>query len=153
MSVSLAVNPLPEEEADFSLDKMEQARLQSIGTIVSRLQDLLDEYGNPSYQCPTGYHSFECGSILYGSLSRQMKLAGLLMNSSTASCYGLGFWETYTKLQDIKSPVWYDCRGHTWKHRNTPELHPCNLRERVDKIIAEVIHLADGFSFKDFGRA
>jgi hypothetical protein len=153
VSVRLAVNPRVEQKADCPLDKIDQARLQAIVTVVSRLRDLLDENGNPSYQCPHSCHSFECGSILYGALSRQMRSAGLPTDPPTALCYGLGFWETYTKLQDIKSPVWYDLRNHGLKSKRLLNPHPCSLRERVDNIIAEVIHLADGFSLRDFGRA
>jgi hypothetical protein len=83
-----------------------------------------------------------------------MKSAGLPMDSPMAAPYcGLGFWDTYTKLQDIRSPAWYDQRSYKSKGKRLPDPHPCDLNERVHKIIAEVIHLANGFDLRDFGRA
>jgi len=43
-TVRLAINPLLKEEADFLLDGIDQTRLQAIGTVVLRLQDLLNKY-------------------------------------------------------------------------------------------------------------
>ncbi|KAK3208892.1 hypothetical protein GRF29_69g21024 [Pseudopithomyces chartarum] len=59
------------------IDKIEQVRVQGIDAIVAQLHDLLSEYGNPNYSCPSGNYSFECGSILFGALTREMQSAGL----------------------------------------------------------------------------
>jgi hypothetical protein len=59
----------------------------------------------------------------------------------------------HIKLQDIKSPEWYEWRNHGWKSKRLPNPHSRSLREKVDSIIAEIIHLADGFNLGDFERA
>ncbi|KAH8725724.1 hypothetical protein GQ44DRAFT_599689, partial [Phaeosphaeriaceae sp. PMI808] len=78
----------------------------AIGTVFSQLRDLLEEFRSPLYRCLRG-DSFECGSILYGALFREMELQGLLP-IPTAPYSGLRVSELYSKMQRIRSPVW--CR-------------------------------------------
>jgi hypothetical protein len=91
-------------ETDFSKDRIEEARMQAISTVISQLQDLIQEYRNPLYQCPSG-ESFECGSILYGALTKEMELQGLLP-VPTAPFSGLSVSELRIKMQRIRSPSW-----------------------------------------------
>lgn len=134
-------------ETNIPIERIDQARVQAIGTLVARLHDLLEEYRNPNYLCPNGGHSFECGSILYGALAREMELAGLLAPYPVAPFSGLSFGEIHLKLQHFRSPSW--CYPDRYK---TAKSHPCNLRGRVTKIAEEAIHPANGLDLKDFGR-
>jgi hypothetical protein len=56
------------------IERINEARIHAIGTLVSQLHDLLEEYGNPSYLCTNSQFSFECGCMLYGALYKEMRL-------------------------------------------------------------------------------
>jgi hypothetical protein len=138
--------PTRQWEAYFAIERINEARIHDIGTLVARLHDLLEEYRNPNYVCPKGSHSFECGSILYGALSKQMKSAGLLEPYPVAPFSGMSFEEIYSKVRQFKSPKW--C--YPGKKKFTA--HSCDLGEKVTEIAEMVIHSAYGFHLKDFGR-
>ncbi|KAH7066495.1 hypothetical protein FB567DRAFT_574280 [Paraphoma chrysanthemicola] len=126
------------------VDRIETLRTQAIGTVLSRLHELLEQYRSPLYQCP-GDDSFECGSMLYGALYKQMELQGLLP-VPTAPYHDLSVSELYTKMERIKSPVW----GRPSKHSKKTQQHGCNLAERVMGIANHVTRLANGPKLEDF---
>ncbi|KAF2790571.1 hypothetical protein K505DRAFT_282387 [Melanomma pulvis-pyrius CBS 109.77] len=130
------------------VDRIDQARMQAIGTVISKLQDLLNEYRNPLYQCAKGSSSFECGSILYGALTKGMELAGLLEPYPVAPFPGLGVWELYEKVKCLRSPSWCSMVEY---YRSTSR-HPCSLSDRVVEIADTAIRFADGLDLKDFKR-
>lgn len=125
----------------FYKEKIEVSRKQAIGTIFSKLQALLQEFRSPLYRCPSG-DSFECGSILYGALTKEMELQGLLP-VPTEPYSGLNVSELYTKMQRIRSPSWYSSR-------KKKSQHSCNLREKVMAIAEPVTRLANGPELGDF---
>lgn len=116
--------------------------MQAIGTVFSQLHALLEDFRSPLYQCPHG-DSFECGSILYGALFKEMELQGLLP-IPTAPYHDLSVPELYTKMQRIRSPAW--CRPSKSKKSQ----HGCNLAERVMAIADPVLRLANGPELNDF---
>jgi len=120
--------------------------MQAVGTVISKLQDLLSEYLDPYYKCPSGSHSFECGSILYGALTKELNLAGLMVPYPVAPYPGLDVGELYSKLQHIKSPSW----GYPGKIKSR---HPCDLNQRVMGIANKVLCFPDGLDLKDFDHA
>jgi hypothetical protein len=115
--------------------------MQAISTVFSQLHDLLEEFRSQLYRCPRD-DSFECGSILYGALFKEMELQGLLP-IPTAPYHDLSVSELYTKMQRIRSPTW--CRPRSKKSQ-----HGCNLAERVMAIADPVTRLANGPELKDF---
>jgi hypothetical protein len=129
-------------ETDFSKDRIEEARMQAISTVISQLQDLIQEYRNPLYQCPSG-ESFECGSILYGALTKEMELQGLLPVPTTPFS-GLSVSELRIKMQRIRSPSW------SYGGKSKKNKHPCNLGKRVMEIADAVTVLASGPELNDF---
>jgi hypothetical protein len=115
-------------------------RIDTIGLVVSRLHDLLDEFRQGDYECPSGISSFECGSILYGALTKGMESSGLLSPFPTAPFAGLTFEELRAKVHGMRAPTW----SNSGYKRNCP--HPCDLSSRVveiaDKAGAEVLGLS-----------
>jgi hypothetical protein len=116
--------------------------MQAIGTVFSQLQGLLEEFRSPLYRCPRD-DSFECGSILYGALFKEMELQGLLP-IPTAPYQDLSVSELCTKMQRIRSPTW--CRPGKSKKSQ----HGCNLAEKIIAIADPVTRLANGPELKDF---
>lgn len=132
---------------NFRTDSIDQARNQAIGTVVSQLHNLLDEYRNTNYCCPSGNYSFECGSILYGALTKEMDSLGLLVPYPVTPFSGISFWEIYSKVHNMKSPMWCNLGSGRYKSQ-----HSCNLNEKVRKIANRVMYGVNGLKLKDFGR-
>jgi hypothetical protein len=116
--------------------------MHAIDTVFSQLQNLLEKFRSPLYRCPHEA-SFECGSILYGALFKEMELQGLLPIPA-APYHDLSVSELYTKMQRIRSPAW--CRPGKSKKSQ----HSCNLAESVMAIADSVTRLANGPELKDF---
>ncbi|KAF2865654.1 hypothetical protein BDV95DRAFT_530978 [Massariosphaeria phaeospora] len=123
------------------VDRVEESRRQAIGTIFSRLQDLLEEFRSPHYRCPQG-DSFECGSILYGALFKEMELQGLFP-IPTAPYYDVSISELCNKMQLIRSPAW-------WPSKSKKSKHCCDLTKRVMAIADSVTRFGNGPELKDF---
>lgn len=121
-------------------------RIDTIALVVSQLHDLLDEFRQRDYECPSGVNSFECGSMLYGALTKEMEASGLLSPFPTAPFAGMTFEELRTKIHGMKAPTWSN-GGH---RRDYP--HPCDLRS----IVIEIVDVAGagvvGLSLHAFGR-
>lgn len=116
--------------------------MQAISTVLSQLHNLLEKFRNPLYQCPSA-NSFECGSILYGALFKEIELQGLLLIPAVPY-HDLSVSELYTKMRRIRSPAW--CR----LSKSKKSQHSCNLSESVMAIANPVIRLANGPKLKDF---
>lgn len=117
-----------------------------MGTVISQLHDLLDEYRHRDYHCPSGINSFECGSMLHGALTKGMQLSGLLAPYPVAPFSGMSFGELCSKVYELKSPVWSDA-GYKRDHR-----HPCSLKERVAKIVDKAMNEVTGLELGTFDR-
>jgi hypothetical protein len=126
-------------ETDATTDRIETARMEAIGTVFSQLQELRQEYRSPLYHCPGG-NSFECGSMLFGALTKEMELQGLLPVPA-APFAGWSISKLYTKIQRIQSPSW---------SKPKKSRHRCDLSERVMSIADPVTRLADGPRLEDF---
>lgn len=104
-------------------------RIDTIGHVVSQLHDLLDEFRQINYQCPSGVSSFECGSMLYGALTKGMEASSLLSSFPTAPFAGMTFEELCTKIYGMRAPTWSNS-GHRRDYR-----HPCDLSTRLIEIV------------------
>ncbi|KAF2810992.1 uncharacterized protein BDZ99DRAFT_508368 [Mytilinidion resinicola] len=88
------------------VDRIDQARIHAIHALVSQLHSLLDEYHSADYSCPRNGYSFECGSMLYGALTKQMESLELLAPQPVAPFSGMSLRELDSKMRNIKSPLW-----------------------------------------------
>ncbi|KAH7070002.1 hypothetical protein BKA63DRAFT_421441 [Paraphoma chrysanthemicola] len=125
------------------VDRIETLRTQAVGTVLSGLHELLEQYRSPLYQCPRD-DSFECGSMLYGALYKQMERQELLP-IPTAPYHDLSVSELHTKMERIRSPVW---RPGKLSKKN--QQHGCNLAEKVMGLANHVTRLANGPKLEDF---
>ncbi|PVH96337.1 hypothetical protein DM02DRAFT_674890 [Periconia macrospinosa] len=129
------------------ISKIEQVCSEVTEAIVAQLHGLLEEYSDPNYQCPDDGPSFECGSILYGALIREMRLAGLLVSDFVPSVRDMDLSEILNKMQSFRSPEW--CYPGRYKSRFQ---HSCSLKARVAEIVNSSIHPGKGLDLEDFGR-
>lgn len=116
--------------------------MQAISTVLSQLYNLLKKLCNPLYQCLSA-DSFECGSIFYGALFKEMELQGLLLIPAVPY-HDLSVSELYTKMRRIRSPAC--CRPGKSKKSQ----HSCNLSESVIVIADPVIRLAKSPKLENF---
>jgi hypothetical protein len=74
--------------------------------------------------------------MLYGALTKEMDLAGLLVPYPVAPFSGMSFEDLCSKIHNIRSPVWNDSAY------NRSRQHTCNLKKRlavfVDKATDEI---------------
>ncbi|KAF2488623.1 hypothetical protein BU16DRAFT_532128 [Lophium mytilinum] len=123
------------------VDRIDQARVRAIATVDSQLRILLHDYRAADYCCPRGsQYSFECGSILYGALTKG------LVSSELSYLFvpfaGISFCELQEKVKSIKSPMWMtDYDGY----------HLCNLGVKVTEMADMVLREIHGLDLKDFG--
>src|SRR5262245_23173728 len=101
------------------------------------------------YTCPRDMDSFECGSILYGALTKGMDSLQLLEPYPAAPFSGISFEVLCLKACNIRSPRWSDPRG-MYGYGNE---HPCYLNRKVADIAAKVMNGIHGLELKDFARA
>jgi hypothetical protein len=125
--------------------QIDQMRIDTIGLVVSQLHDLLDEFRQRDYKCPSGVSSFECGSMLYGALTKEMEVSGLLSPFPTAPFAEMTFEELRTKIYEMRAPAWSS--GH---RRNYP--HLCDLRSRVIEVVDKAGAEVFGLSLDAFDR-
>lgn len=144
------------------VDSIDEARNQAISVIVSNLKNLLEKFRSTDYKCPfkghydnyrRGYHqvspnqySFECGSMLYGALTKGLDSLGLMAPYTSTSFPDTSFQEIYSKACNIKSPKWYSSVEHN------PSLHSCSLNAEVKPMVDEVMNSIKGLDLRDFRR-
>jgi hypothetical protein len=116
--------------------------LEAISIVFSQLQELMQEYRSPLYQCRSG-DSFECGSILYGALIKEMEVQGL-WPPPTVPFSGWSISKLHTKLQLIRSPSW------STLDRPKARKHGCDLGASVMVIADSNLGLVNGPELEDF---
>ncbi|KAB8212786.1 hypothetical protein BDV33DRAFT_197233 [Aspergillus novoparasiticus] len=89
--------PIPEQV----IDKMNMRRYDAITLILSSLAKLRDAFLDGSRGC-----TFECSSLMFGALTKQMHSNGLLYPQPEAPFIGLNYKGLVETARAIKSPKW-----------------------------------------------
>lgn len=79
--------------------------------MITDLHDIFQTYRRPDYKFPNSEKSFECRSIIFGTVTMNMDSLSLSGLRPTAPFPGLSIKNVSWELQEIKSPVWYDSRS------------------------------------------
>jgi hypothetical protein len=87
--------------------------------------------------------SFECDSILFGALTKEMYVQHLLPRQAPPF-QGRSFVETIASIHSIRSPEWFS----SYYNR-----HDCSLRTYIDPIVDSLEECTDGLALSDFDRA
>jgi hypothetical protein len=141
----------------------------AIESVIEGLQSLLDKYRNNEYLCEHSHdkqrnqrnhrnhrnhdshdYSFECGSFLFGALTKQMDAHGLLSPRPEVPFPNYSFDGICSKLRTFKSPSWaepdsYNNHDHGQQDRG--------LCEAVDKVIAHAVPTARGLNIASLKKA
>ncbi|KAJ9217576.1 hypothetical protein DTO166G4_758 [Paecilomyces variotii] len=107
--------PIP----DKVLEKIDSDRQKAINNLFTLLQEKREALLSGSEGC-----GFECSSIMYGALTKQMQSNGLLSPAPEAPFLGLNYKELVRKVLSFKSPPWYTPDSNYSSYRR-PSLHSC----------------------------
>jgi hypothetical protein len=138
--------------------EIEMRRSKSIGAIVAGLHDLLDRYRSSDYVCPSGkVWAFECGSILYGALTKGMHSMGVWSPFPIEPFAGLSLHHVATKAKLMKSPAWLPSNS-TFDQRNFNQNdfkqigknHSCSLGLPVSEMVNRVWVEATGLDLQEY---
>ncbi|KAL4951824.1 hypothetical protein BDW69DRAFT_31181 [Aspergillus filifer] len=96
--------PIP----DYVIRLMNVRREEAINDLVVQLHGICDTFLSGSRGC-----SFECSSIMYGALTKQMQSDVQLSPKPAAPFPGLTYNHLVRKILSLKSPVWYTSSGRS----------------------------------------
>ncbi|KAJ9294869.1 hypothetical protein DTO271G3_6431 [Paecilomyces variotii] len=111
--------PIP----DKVLEKIDSNRQQAISNVITLLQEKREALLSGNEGC-----GFECSSIMYGALTKQMQSNGLLSPVPEAPFLSLNYEELVRKVLSFKSPQWYDPDSEYSSYYSSyrhPSLHSC----------------------------
>lgn len=129
-------------------DALNSKRLQAIGSVIGpsgSLLALLAAYRSSSYTCPASKEaSFECGSILFGALSRELENRVWLNPHPTPPYLGICFDSVCAKVRTFKSPEWAAVKGNG--PYSIPSRHACSLSVALETAITNATGEACGLN-------
>jgi hypothetical protein len=81
----------------------------------------MDGYASVDYECPeSDHHSFQCGSIMLGALTKELRRTSLLSPRPEVPFLKLSFDSVCDLVTSIQSPIWFmkeiSRRYHTAEH-------------------------------------
>ncbi|PYH75518.1 hypothetical protein BO82DRAFT_359969 [Aspergillus uvarum CBS 121591] len=101
--------PIP----DKIIRSMNDKRQEAIAGLILRLEETRDELQNGSKGC-----GFECSSIMYGALTREMHLNDLFWLRPVAPFPDLSYRSLVQKVLSFRSPVWYGPTSYRSNYRH-----------------------------------
>ncbi|KAL3434217.1 hypothetical protein BDV09DRAFT_204892 [Aspergillus tetrazonus] len=101
--------PIPEDV----INSMDNRREEAIANLVHQLHVTLDELRSASKGC-----GYECSSIMYGALAKQMHLNALLSPRPAAPFLGLRYRILVQRVTSFKSPEWYGPRPSSSRNQH-----------------------------------
>ncbi|KAJ9310393.1 hypothetical protein DTO217A2_172 [Paecilomyces variotii] len=130
--------PIPHKVLEMINSKREQA----INTIILMLQAKSKALLSGSQGC-----SFECNSIMYGALTKQMQSNSLLSPVPVAPFLNLNYNGLVLKLGSFKSPEWFS-PGSDYPYRK-PTLHSCP-QSTFKSLFGTLNNTVGGLNLDDF---
>ncbi|KAK2602753.1 hypothetical protein N8I77_009260 [Diaporthe amygdali] len=130
ISSSSSILPVyPDISLTTSTDEIERRRQDGVQSILSSFHDLLE------YFCTRDCCSFECSSILLGSLYKEMIAKGILSPRPAPPFLGISIKEMSLLAREMRSPDWYTKPKSIKRYSSA---HPCQLHHffgpRIDQI-------------------
>ncbi|KAH6622467.1 hypothetical protein C7974DRAFT_315095 [Boeremia exigua] len=115
-------------------------RHRVIDSIRAGLNAQLATYRSARYICPVNTsYSFQCGSMLFGALTKQMDSAQLSSLRPTNTFLGLSFDALCFEVRLIKSSLWW----HDHYHQ-----HDCNVSTAVNSIVDSAVAGVSGLGLR-----
>ena len=116
--------------------------------MIEGLRALAERYRSLSYNCRySSMNSFECGSILYGALTKELERLDILVLESSAPFLVLSLDAIIKKVQSVKSPTWYSSNRRDLCIGTIPS-HSCSLKTDLDIVIASLNQKTKGLQLE-----
>lgn len=122
------------------LERIDEKRQHLIGRLFNAINNLRGSLCEDKDVC-----SFECSSILLGSLMKEMRKINHLNRKSAKPYNGYSVAGLLQSISNFKSPHWYDISSHQSRRR-----HPCNLMQEIQPILDDIKESLQGFKLSDF---
>jgi len=113
-------------------DAIDTRRYLAIESLIEGLYKRLEMYRSTDYTCRysgDSHMSFQCGSVLLGSLMKELYRLGLDQPRPEIPFSGLSFSVLCGQVQNMKSTEWYHARN---------DYHPCNLKTALGDLTTDV---------------
>ncbi|KAH7114094.1 hypothetical protein EDB81DRAFT_824085 [Dactylonectria macrodidyma] len=124
------------------LEKIDEKRQDLIDQLFNALDDLRDSLSKGEDVC-----SYECSSMLLGSLVKEMYKIRHISPPATRPYNGYSVAGLMQRMSDFRLPVWYSLKDLSPKGRN---MHCCNLVKKIQPIVSDVEKKITDFRLEDF---
>ncbi|KAH7381448.1 hypothetical protein DE146DRAFT_623924 [Phaeosphaeria sp. MPI-PUGE-AT-0046c] len=126
--------PIP----DWITEEINLRRCQAFQSVISGLDNQIAIYRSPTYSCPVNSnHSFRCGSMLLGTLLKEMDSRCPSSPGLMKPYFGQKFDAFCNTVRTIRSEAWL---------LNSYESHFCNLSTAVVTIVDAAVTSIEGLS-------
>jgi len=122
------------------LAAMESRRTQTIAKALDVCRYWMDKF-ETDWRCEVPRDSHQCGSMLLGALSREMRRLGLRSPEPHAPYDGLSVESVCRDILDMQSPSWTGDDG---------KAHPCTFCDEIDPEIDRILEETKGLKLDDF---
>jgi hypothetical protein len=119
-------------------EQIDKARQDSLDDIFSAIYDLLDLL-QVEPVC-----SYECSSMLLGTLTKELRKHGILSPRSAQPFYGFSIEGSEGMIRGFRKPYWYNTRG---KHNSE---HSCTIQQKLFSALCKVEVELRVFNLQDF---
>lgn len=124
------------------LEKIDEKRQSLIDQLFNALDDLRDSLCKGEDVC-----SYECSSMLLGSLMKEMHKIRHISSPVTRPYNGYSVAGLMQRMSDFRLPMWYGLKDLSPKGRN---MHCCNLAKKIQPIVSDVEKKITEFRLEDF---
>ncbi|RKK76441.1 hypothetical protein BFJ71_g16933 [Fusarium oxysporum] len=121
------------------LDKIDKARQNTLGIIFTGIYDLLDLLQEKD-EC-----SYECSSMLLGTLIKDLRKHGILGSRCEKPFYGFSIEGSKDMIKGLRKPQWYDTSGGRYGPR-----HSCTIQQKLSLALDKVETGLRVFDLQDF---
>ncbi|KAH7231445.1 hypothetical protein B0J15DRAFT_505963 [Fusarium solani] len=125
------------------LERIDEKRQNLISRLLEAIDNLRSSLCNDEDVC-----SFECSSMLLGSLMKEMHKISRLGPLPTKPYNGYSVEGLLQRISNIRSPQWYalrDLSSHKGRNR-----HSCNLMQKIQPILDDTEKRLHGWKLEDF---
>ena len=114
-------------------------RRQNIDSILSKMDAQLEAYRSNEYSCLMNVdHSFQCGCMLFGALTKEMDRENLALSRPEWPFFGHSIISICETIRSMKSRDWYESRH---------SLHHCNITKPLKLIVDSTLSGVCGLRF------
>ncbi|KAF2846102.1 hypothetical protein T440DRAFT_558419 [Plenodomus tracheiphilus IPT5] len=121
-------------------DEIDSMRSQAIESMIQGLHLMLGRYRSANYVCvEDGTQTSLCGSLLLGTLTREMDSLAILTPCPENPFSALSVDSVCEKIEGIQSPEWVSySEGVSHRRRNYMQKHPCSLTPAIESLKSDV---------------